>query len=87
MPAMALTDHGNMFGTIEFYSRSKAAGASPSSGWKPTWRRGAGWSATPTAAAATLAERLLGSLGDLAEAEVAELWLGVFTEAFIQSSA
>ncbi|HEV7515867.1 MAG TPA: DNA polymerase III subunit alpha, partial [Thermoanaerobaculia bacterium] len=29
MPAMALTDHGNMFGAIEFYNRAKAAGVKP----------------------------------------------------------
>ena len=29
MPAMALTDHGNMFGAIEFYTRCKAAGIKP----------------------------------------------------------
>ncbi|HET7510866.1 MAG TPA: DNA polymerase III subunit alpha, partial [Solirubrobacterales bacterium] len=29
MPAMALTDHGNMFGAIEFYNRARAAGVKP----------------------------------------------------------
>ena len=29
MPAMALTDHGNMFGAIEFYNRARAAGIKP----------------------------------------------------------
>ena len=29
MPAMALTDHGNMFGAIEFYNRANAAGVKP----------------------------------------------------------
>ncbi len=29
MPAMALTDHGNMFGAIEFYTKAKAAGIKP----------------------------------------------------------
>ncbi len=29
MPAMALTDHGNMFGAIEFYTKAKAAGVKP----------------------------------------------------------
>ncbi|HTQ81124.1 MAG TPA: DNA polymerase III subunit alpha, partial [Thermoanaerobaculia bacterium] len=29
MPALALTDHGNMFGAIEFYNRAKAAGVKP----------------------------------------------------------
>ncbi|HEX7180384.1 MAG TPA: DNA polymerase III subunit alpha, partial [Thermoanaerobaculia bacterium] len=29
MPALALTDHGNMFGAIEFYNKAKAAGIKP----------------------------------------------------------
>ncbi|MFP3940294.1 MAG: DNA polymerase III subunit alpha [Thermoanaerobaculia bacterium] len=29
MPAMALTDHGNMFGAVEFYQRARAAGVKP----------------------------------------------------------
>jgi len=29
MPAVAITDHGNMFGAIEFYSAAKAAGIKP----------------------------------------------------------
>ena len=29
MPAVALTDHGNMFGAIEFYSKAKKAGIKP----------------------------------------------------------
>ncbi|HVT19221.1 MAG TPA: DNA polymerase III subunit alpha [Thermoanaerobaculia bacterium] len=29
MPAMALTDHGNMFGAIEFYNRARKAGVKP----------------------------------------------------------
>jgi DNA polymerase III subunit alpha len=29
MPAMALTDHGNMFGAIEFYKKAKKAGVKP----------------------------------------------------------
>ena len=27
MPACAITDHGNMFGAVEFYEKAKAAGA------------------------------------------------------------
>ena len=41
MPAVAITDHGTMFGVIEFYKAAKAKGSSRSSGWKPTWRRAA----------------------------------------------
>jgi DNA polymerase III subunit alpha len=29
MPALALTDHGNLFGAIEFYKRARAAGVKP----------------------------------------------------------
>lgn len=29
MPALALTDHGNMFGTIEFYKKARSAGIKP----------------------------------------------------------
>jgi DNA polymerase-3 subunit alpha len=29
MPAMAITDHGNMFGALEFYSKARAAGVKP----------------------------------------------------------
>ncbi len=29
MPAVALTDHGNMFGAIDFYQRAKSAGVKP----------------------------------------------------------
>ena len=29
MPALALTDHGNMYGTVEFYNKAKKAGIKP----------------------------------------------------------
>src|SRR6187549_2693563 len=29
MPALALTDHGNLFGAIEFYDRARKAGVKP----------------------------------------------------------
>ena len=29
MPAVAQTDHGNLFGTIEFYEAARAAGVKP----------------------------------------------------------
>src|SRR3990167_980381 len=29
MPALAITDHGNMYGAIEFYKLAKAAGIKP----------------------------------------------------------
>ena len=34
MPAMAITDHGTMFGVIEFFQGRQSAGSNPSSGWK-----------------------------------------------------
>ncbi len=38
MPAVAITDHGNMFGAIEFYRRRRRPASSRSSGAKSTWR-------------------------------------------------
>ena len=32
MPALALTDHGNLYGAIEFYTKCRAAGLVPSVG-------------------------------------------------------
>ncbi len=29
MPAAAMTDHGNMFGALEFYEKAKKAGINP----------------------------------------------------------
>src|SRR6266446_3045158 len=29
MPAIAMTDHGNMFGAVEFFSKAKASGIKP----------------------------------------------------------
>ena len=29
MPAIAMTDHGNVFGAYDFYSKAKAAGVKP----------------------------------------------------------
>ena len=29
MPAIALTDHGNLFGTVEFYQAAEKAGVKP----------------------------------------------------------
>ena len=29
MPALALTDHGNLFGAIEFYDKARKAGIKP----------------------------------------------------------
>ena len=38
MPAVAITDHGNLFGAIEFYQEATSAGSNRSSVAKPTWR-------------------------------------------------
>ena len=35
-PALAITDHGYMFGAYEFYSAAKPSVSSRSSGWRPT---------------------------------------------------
>ena len=42
MPALALTDHGNLFGAVEFHEKAKRRASSPSSAWRPTSRRGRG---------------------------------------------
>src|SRR3972149_1374420 len=34
LPALAITDHGNMFGAIEFYMEAKAKGGMPIIGWE-----------------------------------------------------
>src|SRR5262245_5364884 len=34
MPALALTDHGNLFGAIEFYEKARAAGIQPIIGYE-----------------------------------------------------
>ena len=39
MPAVAITDHGNMFGAIEFYQEAKRRASSRSSAARCTWRR------------------------------------------------
>jgi len=39
MPAVALTDHGTMFGVIDFYKAATEAGVSPLLDWRLTWRR------------------------------------------------
>lgn len=48
MPALAITDHGNMFGAIEFYEGRCGRASSPSSATKPT---------SPRAAASTARRR------------------------------
>ena len=40
MPAVALTDHGTMFGVIDFYNHATKPGSSQSSGLRPTWQPG-----------------------------------------------
>ena len=42
-PALAITDHGNLFGAIDFYEKATAQGVKPiNTGVKPISRRAAG---------------------------------------------
>ena len=34
MPAIAMTDHGNLFGAVEFYNTAKEKGVHPVIGWR-----------------------------------------------------
>ena len=36
MPALAMTDHGNVFGAYDFVAQATAAGVQPIIGWRPT---------------------------------------------------
>jgi DNA polymerase III subunit alpha len=47
MPAMALTDHGNMFGAIEFYNQARAAGVKPILGMEAYVAQGSRLDRTP----------------------------------------
>ncbi len=47
MPAMALTDHGNMFGAIDFYNRANAAGIKPIVGMEAYVAQGSRTDRTP----------------------------------------
>ncbi|MBW8877212.1 MAG: DNA polymerase III subunit alpha [Acidobacteria bacterium] len=47
MPAMALTDHGNMFGAIEFYNKARAAGVKPIVGMEAYVAQGSRLDRTP----------------------------------------
>ena len=40
MPALALTDHGNMFGAVQFYREARAAGVKPIIGMEAYITRG-----------------------------------------------
>src|SRR5215207_1869490 len=48
MPAVALTDHGNMFGAIEFYNRARAAGVKPILGFEAYVAPGSHTDRTPS---------------------------------------
>ena len=48
MPAVAMTDHGNVFGAYEFYTKAKAAGVKPIIGTEAYFTPG------PVSAAATI---------------------------------
>src|SRR5215207_3084088 len=47
MPAVALTDHGNMFGAIEFYNKARAAGVKPIIGMEAYVAQGSRLDRTP----------------------------------------
>ncbi|HEX3554549.1 MAG TPA: DNA polymerase III subunit alpha [Thermoanaerobaculia bacterium] len=47
MPAIALTDHGNMFGAIEFYNKARAAGVKPIVGMEAYVAQGSRLDRTP----------------------------------------
>ncbi|HEV7785775.1 MAG TPA: PHP domain-containing protein, partial [Thermoanaerobaculia bacterium] len=47
MPAVALTDHGNMFGAIEFYNRARAANLKPILGIEAYMAQGSRLDRTP----------------------------------------
>ncbi|HKV08219.1 MAG TPA: DNA polymerase III subunit alpha [Thermoanaerobaculia bacterium] len=47
MPAVALTDHGNMFGAIEFYNKARAAGIKPIVGMEAYVAQGSRQDRTP----------------------------------------
>ena len=49
MNALALTDHGNLYGALEFYQKAKAAGINPFSVTKPISRRAIGVTKRPAA--------------------------------------
>ncbi len=48
MPAMALTDHGNMFGAIDFYNKANAAGIKPIIGMEAYVAQGSRTDRTPS---------------------------------------
>ena len=50
MPALAMTDHGAMFGALNFYEAGVAAGSSRSSGSRPTSLRSHGTAERPARA-------------------------------------
>jgi DNA polymerase-3 subunit alpha len=47
MPAMALTDHGNMFGAIQFYNQARKAGIKPILGFEAYVSQGSRFDRTP----------------------------------------
>ena len=62
MPAVAMTDHGNVFGAYEFYKKAKDAGVKPIIGIEAYFApditpRSSGRASTSTAAAPTTSAR------------------------------
>ena len=52
-PAMAMTDHGNMYGVLDFYQACKGVGSSRLSAPRPTWPTTIAASAQSVAAGST----------------------------------
>ena len=50
MNSAAITDHGNMYGVVEFYKTAKAADINPVIGVRSMWRRIPGLTARPAMA-------------------------------------
>ena len=42
MPALAMTDHGQLFGAVDFYMAGQKHGVKPIWASRPTWPRGPG---------------------------------------------
>src|SRR2546423_8628451 len=53
MKAVAVTDHGNMFGVVNFYRKRRSTASSPSSASRPTSRARKGWETRANGSATT----------------------------------
>ena len=61
--AVAVTDHGVMYGAVDFYKAAKAAGIKPIIGCEvyvapaPGWTRSTSWTTTPTTSSSSAGTR------------------------------